>query len=192
MKRMFPILVTAAALCGCGTGSSLRWMKAGNEIRIQDGSTLQQGDWEKLQHERIRVVFEDRRPYPHDKFGENTETGRVFLTGDDVTAWVAHHWAGMLVGWGFRLVDGGETVRIHAVLEKALVTEGSTFVAEVVVHYKAERPDGTLLWQGTLESRSTRRGRTENIDNYFETLSQAVAYSARDFVNCPPLLAVLR
>ena len=190
MRLAVLLACVAASGLGCAT-NSLRWTSVGNDFSLNE-NTLQQGANEKLQAEKIKVIFEDGRPEPRQKFGENVESGRLFTTDDDVLVWVATHWTQMLSGWGFEVVQQGETLRVRAQLKKALVTEAGAFNADVIVRYSIDRPDGTQIWQGTLTSQASRHGRTENVDNYHEALSQAVAGAARDFANNPAMLAVLR
>ena len=60
----------------------------------------------------------------------------------------------------------GDVVKLH-------VTESSTYEAAATVKMTARNSSGNVLWQGTINGKSKRFGRSYKLDNYHESLSEA-------------------
>jgi Uncharacterized lipoprotein len=169
--RVFGALLLAA-LCSAAvaakllTDQPLQW-KPTSDLRL--GTT--QMSPASIQFE----TFKDLRDTPA-AIGENREDDKPkpVTTRDDVGAFVTTHMRELFNKAGFSTVDSGGTVTIKGEIKDFFVRETNTYQAQVVVHLTVVGRDGTTLWSGLASGDATRFGRSYKLENYYETLSDAL------------------
>jgi hypothetical protein len=99
----------------------------------------------------------------------------------------------MYVLWrqGFALVQSGETVSLQVEILKFGVVEAGMFNGEVDFAITARNASGQILWRGATNGKSKRWGRTNNLQNYYEAITNAFESSARKLAEDPGFLAAL-
>jgi hypothetical protein len=120
-------------------------------------------------------TFKDVRKDPA-LIGENHEdsTPKPVTTKDDVGAFVTPHIREIFDRAGLTTVDSGGSVIITGEVRQFYVDETSTYKGDVVLHIAVTSPSGKSLWEGNTTGSSTRFGRSYKLDNYHETLSDAI------------------
>lgn len=112
-------------------------------------------------------------------------------TKDDVAAWSTDRFAHVLRRQGVEIVQSGETATLHVEIVKLMVTEAGLFNGDVELNVTAKGLRGHTLWRGALAGRSKRWGRTYNLENYYEALTNAFESASRDLLSNPAFLAAL-
>jgi len=113
-------------------------------------------------------------------------------TNDDVAAWATDRFAFVLRRQGVDLVDAGATVTLEIEIVKLQVVEAGFFNGEVEFAVSAKDSKGAALWRGALAGRSKRWGRTNNLQNYYEALTNAFEAAARKLASNPEFVEALR
>jgi hypothetical protein len=125
---------------------------------------------------KIKVgVFVDKRPKT-DVIGQNyarSET-RDVTTRDDVATFVTHRFASLLSAGGLNMVQTDETAVVSGEIEKFVVTETGDYVGLVVLNITVSDPQGQARWRGSITGSSQRFGVSDNPENYYESLSDAM------------------
>ena len=120
-------------------------------------------------------TFQDARDNK-EAIGENLEDDKPkpLTTTDDVGAFVGSHMRQLFDQAGLKTVDQNGTVTIRGEVRQFFVRETSTYKSVVVVHLTVLDRDGKTLWSGLASGDATRFGRSYNLENYYEVLSDAI------------------
>ena len=148
-----------------------------------------------LQMAQTPVQFEkfvDARQDPH-AIGENREddTPKPVTTPDDVGGFVSTHMRELFNKAGLTTVDSNGGVLIKGEVKDFFARETRTYKAEVSVHVTIVGRDGTTLWSGTAPGEATRFGRSYNLENYYEVLSDAVVNATSTLLSSPDIQKAL-
>jgi hypothetical protein len=108
------------------------------------------------------------------------DDGYVVRTIDDVPTYVTSHVREMLGTAGAKLDDRAPTTIAGTIMEFGC-TEGGLFNGHVRMRVAVTRPDGSP-WEKVYEGRSKRWGRSHNIENYNEALSNALSDATRSMI----------
>jgi hypothetical protein len=167
-------MVTGACVGTTGPMSiPLRWAPT-KEHHIPAASA------DALRQQAIRVDrFEDVRS--DRTIGKNTETrindqqkgDWLVSTTDDVGPFLSARFKDVLATSAIVAVEADATRVIKAQVQRFFVTEGSSYKADVVVHFVVEDGAGRTLWQGVAEGHADQWGRSYHAENYQESLSNA-------------------
>jgi hypothetical protein len=142
--------------------------------------------WRPTSHLRLGVVqmpqtlvqFDVFRDIRADKqaIGENDEddTPKPVTTTDDVGAFVSTHMRELFARAGIKTVDRDSAVIIKGEVTQFFVRETSLYRSEVAVHLTVVDRNGKTLWSGTASGEATRFGRSYELENYYEVLSDAI------------------
>jgi hypothetical protein len=108
--------------------------------------------------------------------GENREDDptRPVTTTDDVGAFVGSHMRDLFDQAGLKTVERDGAVRVRGEVRQFFVRETSTYKSAVAVHVTIAGRDGHTLWSGLASGEATRFGRSYNLENYYEVLSDAI------------------
>jgi hypothetical protein len=108
--------------------------------------------------------------------GENSEndTPKPVTTTDDVGAFVSIHMRELFDKAGLKTVDSGGAVTVKGEIKQLFVRETSTYQSNAVVHLSVTGSDGKTLWTGIVQGDATRFGRSYQLENYYEVLSDAI------------------
>jgi hypothetical protein len=120
-------------------------------------------------------VFRDLRA-DKQAIGENREEDapKPVTTRDDVGAFVSAHMRGLFDQAGLKTVDGNGRVTIKGDVIRFFVRETSLYRSEVTVHLVVVGRDGQVLWSGTASGEAKRFGRSYELEDYYEVLSDAI------------------
>ena len=130
-----------------------------------------------MQMSQMPVQFEAFRDVRADKsIGENREedTPKPLTTKDDVGAFVSTHVRELFERAGLKTVDSNGTVTIKGEVTQFFVRETSLYRSEVAVHLTVVGRDGRVLWSGTASGEAKRFGRSYELEDYYEVLSDAI------------------
>ena len=108
--------------------------------------------------------------------GENREREpvRQVRTTDDVDTFVTTHFTALLKSVHMSVVKNGETAVIQGDIQQFFVTETSNYDGEVRLGITVTDAAGKVLWTGTAVGKSNDVGHSYRLDNYYESLSDAV------------------
>jgi hypothetical protein len=144
----------------------LRW-KPTSELRLG-----------AMQMSQIPVQFEAFQDVRDNKdaIGENLEDAqsKPLTTSDDVGAFVSTHMRQLFDQAGLKTVDSNGAVTIQGEVRQFFVRETTTYKSAVAVHLSIVSRDGRTLWSGSASGEATRFGRSYNLENYYEVLSDAL------------------
>ena len=123
-------------------------------------------------------TFQDARDNKQG-IGENSEDEqpKPVTTSDDVGAFVSSHMRELFEHAGFKTVDSDAAVTIKGEVKQFFVRETNTYRSTVVVHLTLVGRDGSTLWTGIASGDATRFGRSYNLENYYEVLSDAIVHT---------------
>ncbi len=120
-------------------------------------------------------TFQDVRDNK-EAIGENDEDDKPkpVTTTDDVGAFVSTHMRELFDRAGLKTVDANGAVTIKGEVKQFFVRETSTYKTEVAVHLTVVGAAGNTLWSGVASGDASRFGRSYNLENYYEGLSDAL------------------
>jgi hypothetical protein len=120
-------------------------------------------------------VFKDVRA-DKQKIGENREdpTPKPVTTADDVGAFVSTNMRGLFDNAGLKTVDSNGAVTIKGEVTQFFVRETSLYRSEVTVHVTVVDRNGKVLYGGTASGEAKRFGRSYELEDYYEVLSDAI------------------
>jgi hypothetical protein len=120
-------------------------------------------------------AFHDVRADKH-AIGENREedTPKPVTTDDDVGAFVGTHIRELFNQAGLKTVDSNGAVTIKGDVTQFFVRETSLYRSEVAVHLTVVGRNGKVLWSGTASGEAKRFGRSYELEDYYEVLSDAI------------------
>jgi len=94
-------------------------------------------------------------------------------TGDEVGKWVSLMTKKTIVDYGISISDSSDAVLTGDIVD-FMVEEGEDYKANVNIKFSITGRSGNEIWTGMVSGSSTRFGRSFNIENYYESLSDAV------------------
>jgi hypothetical protein len=131
-----------------------------------------------MQMSQASIQFEPFQDVRDDKqaIGENAEDDKPkpVTTTDDVGAFVGTHVRELFGRAGLQTVDKDGAVTIKGEVKQFFVRETSTYKSEVAVHVTVVGSDGKTLWSGVASGDAKRFGRSYQLENYYEVLSDAI------------------
>jgi hypothetical protein len=121
------------------------------------------------------TVFRDGRP-DKQAIGQNLEDPKPkpVTTTDDVGSFVSTHMRELFDRAGLKTVDSNGTVIIKGEVTQFFVRETSLYRSAVAVHLTVVGADGKVRWSGTASGEAKRFGRSYELENYYEVLSDAI------------------
>ncbi len=144
-------------------------------LKWRPTSELRLGAMEMSQASVQFDVFRDVRANKQ-AIGENREdaTPKPVTTTDDVGAFVSRNMRALFDRAGLKTVDGNGAVTIKGEVTQFFVRETSLYRSEVAVHLTVVGRDGKVLWSGTASGEAKRFGRSYELEDYYEVLSDAI------------------
>jgi hypothetical protein len=121
------------------------------------------------------AVFRDLRP-DKQAIGQNLEDQkpRPVTTTDDVGSFVSTHMRELFDRAGLKTVDSHGSVIIKGEVTQFFVRETTLYRSAVAVHLTVVGADGKVRWSGTASGEAKRFGRSYELENYYEVLSDAI------------------
>ena len=145
-------------------------------LKWRPTSDLRLGAMEMASQAPIQFdVFRDVRA-DKQKIGENREdpTPKPVTTTDDVGAFVSTNMRGLFDNAGLKTVDSNGAVTIKGEVTQFFVRETSLYRSEVTVHVTVVDRNGKVLYGGTATGEAKRFGRSYELEDYYEVLSDAI------------------
>jgi hypothetical protein len=108
--------------------------------------------------------------------GRNIESAgkmRPVTTQEDVGKWTSDRVADLLKMQGLHVGSQGQVIVSGDVL-KFEVEESDTYRGQVMVKLYARDAKGAMLWEGIMSGSADRFGRSFNLENYYEVLSDSL------------------
>jgi hypothetical protein len=142
--------------------------------------------WRATSDLRLGAVEMSQAPVQFDVFrdvradkqtiGENREdpTPKPVTTKDDVGSFVSTNMRGLFNKAGLKTVDSNGTVTIKGEVTQFFVRETSLYRSEVAVHLTVADRNGKVLYSGTASGEAKRFGRSYELEDYYEVLSDAI------------------
>lgn len=166
------LFILVAAIFGAQANAALlthvplKW-KPTSDLRL---GTVQMSQ-APVQFDTFRDVRADK-----EKIGENREddTPKPVTTTDDVGSFVSTHMRQLFDQAGLKTVDGNGAVVVKGEVTQFFVRETSLYRSEVSVHLTVVGHDGRTLWSGTASGEAKRFGRSYELEDYYEVLSDAI------------------
>lgn len=171
MRARLFVMLFAVTLCAHANTEllehvPLRWRPT-SELRLG----AMQMSQAPIQFESFQDVRDNR-----EAIGENLEDAKPkpITTADDVGAFVSSHMRELFDHAGLKTVDSNGAVTIKGEVRQFFVRETATYKSAVVVHLTVVGSDGRTLWSGLASGDAKRFGRSYNLENYYEVLSDAI------------------
>lgn len=174
MLRVATITLLLAGVFGCASnkpheGIPLVWKPTSS----QNVGVIPLNDFANV---KLTVrPFTDTRTDKH-AIGKNIEhlpAIQPVTTRDSVAAFCTEHFKEILKRQGLNVSNSGNVILSGEVVE-FFVTEENTYDARVAIKLKAADTSGKVLWEGMVGGDSHRFGRSYSLENYYETLSDAL------------------
>jgi hypothetical protein len=149
-------------------------------------SRLQLGAMEMPRTPIEFAKFEDVRA-DKQAIGENREDEkpRPVTTDADVGAFVRVHMRELFDRAGLKTVDRNGAVTIRGEVRQFFARETSTYRSEVAVHLEVVGSDGRTRWSGTASGEAKRFGRSYELEDYYEVLSDALVNTVSSMLQSP-------
>lgn len=171
MRARVLLLVLVTAFCAPAHAGLL----VNIPLKWRPTSDLRLGTMEMSQAAVQFDVFRDVRA-DKQAIGENREDEKPkpVTTTDDVGSFVSTHMRQLFESAGLKTVDSGATVTLKGEVTQFFVRETSLYRSEVAVHLTVVGRDGKVLWSGTASGEAKRFGRSYELEDYYEVLSDAI------------------
>jgi hypothetical protein len=156
-------------------------------------SELKLGTMEMSQAPIQFETFQDARDNK-EAIGENVEDEKPkpVTTSADVGAFVTTHMRELFERAGLKTVDGNGAVTIKGEVKQFFVRETNSYRSEIAVHLTVVGRDGRTLWSGLAAGDASRFGRSYRLENYYETLSDAVVNTVSSMLQSAEFQKALR
>jgi hypothetical protein len=188
MRARILALLLAVSVCAYAKSTLLEHVP----LQWKPTSDLQLG---RLAMSQMPIQFETFQDARDNKaaIGENLEDDqpKPVTTSDDVGAFVSSHMRGLFDHAGLKTVDSNGAVIIKGEVKAFYVRETSTYKSEVAVHLTVVDRDGKTLWNGLASGDATRVGRSYKLENYYETLSDAIVNTVSSMLQSPQFQSAL-
>jgi len=171
MRIRLLVVLLAATLCAYAKPRLLEHVA----LQWRPTSDLRLGAMQMSDNPVQFEAFQDARDNKQ-AIGENLEddTPKPVSTTDDVGAFMSSHMRALFDQAGLKTVDRDGAVTIKGEVRQFFVRETSTYKAAVAVHLAVVGRDGKTLWSGLASGDATRFGRSYNLENYYEVLSDSI------------------
>jgi hypothetical protein len=171
MRARLFVMLFAVTLCAYAKTQLLEHVP----LRWKPTSELRLGAMQMSQTPIQFETFQDVRD-SKDAIGQNLEDDKPkpVTTTDDVGAFVSSHMRELFDHAGLKTVDSNGTVTIKGEVTQFFVRETTTYKSAVAVHLTVVGSDGRTLWSGLASGDAKRFGRSYNLENYYEVLSDAI------------------
>jgi len=182
-SRLLIVLLAAVSMAALAAPRVLEKVP----LKWKPTSDLRLGTEQQTQAPIQFEAFSDVRER-HDLIGENREDEdkvKPVTTADDVGAFVGTHMRELFKQAGYNTVDTNGRVTIKGEVKQFFVRETSTYRSEVQVHLTVVGPDGATLWSGIASGDASRFGRSYQLENYYEVLSDAVVNTVSSMLQSP-------
>jgi len=188
MRARFFVMLFAVTLCAYAKTQLLEHIP----LRWKPTSELRLGAMQMSQTPVQFDTFQDVRDNK-DAIGENLEDAepKPVTTTDDVGAFVSSHMRELFDQAGLKTVDSNGTVTIKGEVRQFFVRETSTYKSAVVVHLTVVDSQGKTLWTGLASGDAKRFGRSYNLENYYEVLSDAIVNTVSSMLQSADLQKAL-
>lgn len=179
--RLFLLLLAATAIADARTQPLVHV-----PLEWRPTSALRLGAVQMPQTAIRFAPFEDVRG-DKEAIGENREgkEPKPVTTAADVGAFVSAHMRELFDKAGLKTVDGDGAVTIKGEVTQFFVRETSIYRSEVAVHVEVVGPDGKTRWSGTASGDAKRFGRSYELENYYEVLSDALVNTVSSLLQSP-------
>jgi hypothetical protein len=156
-------------------------------------SELKLGTMEMSQAPIQFETFQDARDNK-EAIGENLEDEKPkpVTTSADVGAFVTTHMRELFERAGLKTVDGNGAVTIKGEVKQFFVRETNSYRSGIAVHLTVVGRDGRTLWSGLAAGDASRFGRSYRLENYYETLSDAVVNTVSSMLQSAEFQKALR
>ncbi|MGC8516930.1 MAG: hypothetical protein ACP5P4_00170 [Steroidobacteraceae bacterium] len=127
--------------------------------------------------------FTDRAAHPR-LVGENVEQSkpRLVTTVSSVSQFVSQHLQHLFAQAGYTAAGANADRVISGQVRKFFVREHNLYRASVVLTLTVRNRSGALLWQGTVWARNSTFGRSYQLYNYNQVLSDSVVSVANQLL----------
>lgn len=132
----------------------------------------------------VRVeTFSDTAPDPK-LVGQNVEQGtpRLVTTADPVGAFVSQHLQQLFAQAGYPAGGAGADRIVSGEVSKFFVSEKDNYSGSVVLNVTVSDRAGKVLWQGTVWGSNETFGRSYQLDNYQQVLSDSLIDAANNLL----------
>ncbi len=136
-----------------------------------------------VQFEKFTDVRANRKAIGENR--ENEDKPMPVTTTDDVGAFVSTHMRQLFDRAGLKTVDRDGAVVIKGEVREFFVRETSTYQSHVAVHLTVVDASGKALWSGVGSGDATRFGRSYNLKNYYEGLSDSIVNTVSSMLQSP-------
>jgi hypothetical protein len=192
MRIRFRVLLLSATLLACTCAYAKTKLLEHVPLRWKPTSQLQLGAMQMAQAPIQFEPFQDARDNK-DAIGENQEdaTPKPITTTDDVGVFVSSHMRELFNQAGLKTVDSDGSVIIKGEVRQFFVRETTTYRSAVAVHLEVVGRDGKTLWSGVASGEAKRFGRSYNLENYYEVLSDAIVNTVSSMLQSPEIQKAL-
>ncbi len=111
---------------------------------------------------------------------QNPQTPVDITTNSDIGAWCAEQMQRVLGQSGANVVTANPTLILSGDVAEFRVTEDTDYIARVVMRVSLASPEGKTIWKANIAGNARRWGRTFQVENYFEVLSDAFLHAVED------------
>lgn len=104
---------------------------------------------------------------------EDVHKIKTVTTSDNVGTWTTDQFSDLLKRHGFTVSQSGNAILTGDIVD-FYVDEDSNYKSRVSVKLKVANTSGKTLWEGVMSGSASRFGRSYTLENYYETLSDAM------------------
>jgi hypothetical protein len=125
---------------------------------------------------KIAAFKDARATKPKNRIGVNIEgRDKKYVDADtgDFGPFVTTHISETLTKAGMDIVQSGEKITLSGEIKDLFVEEENTYKGRAIIKYVATK-GGTVVWSGVMSGSATRFGRSYKMDNYMESVSDAI------------------
>jgi len=202
-RREFGFLVAVMVVAGLQAGAAHAKKKPLENIALQWRPTttfaeLGAVDLTGLDKAAIKVEpLVDKRPAERvSLIGENREDeaqGQVLrvTTKEDAAAFCTSNLSAIMQKVGLPVATESPTVVLSGELVSFFVTETNVYVGDLSLKIKVSNRKGEVLWSGVANGGAKRWGRSYQLENYHEVLSDSLLQAVFDLLRNPRFLDAL-
>ena len=143
---------------------------------------------------KIQIApFSDNRDIK-DEIGKYVEDGanKAVTTNENIAVWSKDRFRDILKQYGINLVESDADVILRVEILRLYVTEDKTYKGTVGLKITAISKAGEVLWQGITTGSATRFGRSYQLENYYEVLSDSYLESVSNLLKNTSFIQALR
>lgn len=173
MKKELSLAAALLSVLGCSSHKSLENVPI--VWKPTSGMAVSDYGQSDLVKQRLSIhPFTDSRTNKRE-IGRNLEESptRMVSTNENVGMWCTNRLTELLKSSGANFSESNPTLIISGEVVDFRVDETDNYNGRVGIKIKASEPNGRIIWEGMMSGTAKRFGRSFNIDNYYETLSDA-------------------